>query len=455
MSLNLTGSNDTVEAIDALARKGNDDDQMSKGSLLFAWSGSASAMFFVYIGAALGAAYGTANAVIGIVLTIITYGAVNAILARYAINNRTTVALFSRTILGRAGSAIATVIFALIAIYYSVFEGSIVAVALQAQFGGELWFWSLLVVVYTTPLILGGARRFLDKVNGILMPIYFFGLIAAVVWASVAFDGLHVAPAVPAIPLSMGGPGWLAVYASYMGIWIMMMYTMDYAALGRRKDIKFHQWITFGPAFYVLAYGFAGIVGIVLAFSIPGFETSEGGVAVGIVKMMGIIGLIVIVASQTRMNTANYYLGTANLADFARRAFKVKAPNIVFVLLNSVIVYLLMLLPVLKYILLALAWQGVLVTGWVAIAVTHVLLTKKQEHGAIEDHHYRRANPAGLTAWIIATAVGLIMLQLQYIDPDLAGIGSTWGPILTAALASGVYACMMTTTRHKSALIVE
>ncbi|KAB1658857.1 purine-cytosine permease family protein [Pseudoclavibacter sp. CFCC 11306] len=453
MSINLTGSNETVEATDALARAGNDEDQMSRPKLLFAWSGSASAMFFVYIGAALGVAYGTTSALIGIVLTIITYGVINALLSKYSINNRSTVALFSRTILGRTGSAIATAIFALVAIYYSVFEGSIVAVALQAQFGGQLWFWSLIVVLYTTPLIVGGARRFLDKINGVLLPVYFFGLIAAVIWAGVKFDGLHVAPPVPAIPVGQGGPGWLAVYASYMGIWIMMMYTMDYAALGRRDDTKFHQWVTFGPIFYVLAYGFSGIVGIVLVSSIPGFEASEGGVAVGIVNMMGIIGLIVIVASQTRMNTANYYLGTANLADLARRVLKIKAPNIVFVILNSVLVYLLMLLPVLQYILLALAWQGVLVTGWVAIAVTHVLLTKRQEHGQIDDVHYRRGNPAGLTAWIIATIVGLLMLQLKYVNPDLAGIGSIWGPIVTAVLASGVYAVMMLTTKHKTALI--
>ncbi|MDN6020833.1 MAG: hypothetical protein L0I06_01540, partial [Acidipropionibacterium jensenii] len=85
-------------------------------------------------------------------------------------------------------------------------------------------------------------------------------------------------------------------------------------------------------------------------------------------------------------------------------------------------------------------------TGWVAIAVTHVLLTKRQEHGQIDDVHYLRGNPAGLTAWIIATIVGLLMLQLNYVNPDLASIGSTWGPIVTAVLASGVYAVMMLTT---------
>ncbi|PII82374.1 permease [Leucobacter sp. OLJS4] len=447
MSLNLTGSNDDVEATDALAREGNDDDQMSRGSLALAWYGVASAFFFVYIGAAMAAAYGTANAIIGIVLTIIVYGAINAVLSKYAINNRTTVAQFSRTILGTAGSSIATIIFALVAIYYAVFEGSIVAYALMAAFGGPMWLWSLVVVVYSTPLIIGGVRRFLDKLNGWLMPLYFFGLIAAVIWAGAVYGfgdaWLTHAPKVE-LPFVSGGPGWLATFAGYMGIWIMMMFTMDYAALGKRKDVKFHQRFTFGPLFYVLAYGFSAFVGIFLTFTIPGMEVSETGVAGGIVNLMGIFGLIVIIASQTRINTANYYLGAANLRAFGERVLRLRLPNIAWVLISSVIIFLLMLLPIVQYLLLALAWQGVLVTAWVAIALTHVLLDggRHQEHAAIGDRHYRAFNSNGLISWIVGTVIGLIMLQLGTFDPALAGVGSTWGPILTAVSAAVVYALL-------------
>ena len=44
------------------------------------------------------------------------------------------------------------------------------------------------------------------------------------------------------------------------------------------------------------------------------------------------------------------------------------------------IIYLLMLLPIVQYILLALAWQGVLVTAWVAIALTHILMSVSYTH---------------------------------------------------------------------------
>lgn len=450
MGLNLTGTNEDVEATDALARTGDDSDQMSKGSLSLAWYGVASAFFFVYIGAAMAAAYGTVNAIIGIILTILAYGAINGVLSKYALNNRTTVAQFSRTILGTAGSSIATIIFALVAIYYAVFEGSIVAYAFMAAFGGEMWMWSLIVVLYSTPLILGGARRFLDKLNGWLMPLYFFGLIAAVIWAGAVYGfgdaWLTHAPEVE-LPFTMGGPGWLATFAGYMGIWIMMMFTMDYAALGKRKDIKFLQRFTFGPLFYVLAYGFSAFVGIFLTFTIPGLEVSETGLAGGIVGLMGILGLIVIIASQTRINTANYYLGAANLRAFGERVLRIKMPNVGWVLISSVIIYLLMLLPIVQYLLLALAWQGVLVTAWVAIAVVHVLLDRgrNQEHASIGDKSYRAFNSNGLIAWTIGTVIGLVMLQLGTINPDLGGIGSTWGPILTAVSSAAIYAILWKT----------
>ena len=458
MNVNLTGSNNTVEATDALYREGNDDDQMTRGSLSMAWYGVASAMFFVYIGAALAVAYGTKDALIGLALTIIAYGVINRILSKYAINNRTTVALFSRTILGTAGSAIATIIFALVAIYYAVFEGSIVAYAFQVAFGGEMWVWYLVVVAYSTPLILGGARRFLDKLNGWLLPVYIGGMVAAVIWAGVQYgftDTWLTQQPESGLAVVMGGPGWLATFAAYMGVWIMMMFTMDYAALGKRKDTKFHQRWSFGWLFYVLAYGFSALVGIFLTFTIPGLEASETGIAGGIVSMMGILGLIVVFVSQTRINTANYYLGAANLKSFGERVFRIKMPNLVWVLTSSVIIFLLMLLPIVKYILLALAWQGVLVTAWVAIAVTHILITRgrREEHGLLADEHYRKFNNSGLIAWVIATLTGIIMLQLGLLNPDLAGVGATWGPILTAVVASAVYGVLWKTTTDKTALV--
>ena len=283
-------------------------------------------------------------------------------------------------------------------------------------------------------------------------------MIAAVIWAGVQYGftstWLTQQPE-SGLAVVMGGPGWLATFAAYMGVWIMMMFTMDYAALGKRKDTKFHQRWSFGGVFYILAYGFSALVGIFLTFTIQGLEASETGIAGGIVSVMGLLGLIVVFVSQTRINTANYYLGAANFKSFGERVFRIKLPNQAWVLTSSVIIFLLMLLPIVEYSLLALAWEGVLVTAWVAIAVTHILITrgKRQEHGLLADGHYRKFKNSGLIAWVIATLTGIIMLQLGLLNPGLAGVGATWGPILTAVVASVVYGGLWKTTAGKTALV--
>ncbi|MET4093652.1 hypothetical protein [Arthrobacter sp. UYCu712] len=85
------------------------------------------------------------------VLTIATYGIINLVLSRYAARTGLTVSVFSRTLFGLLGSALASLIFAATAIYYAVFEGSIIAVAFHEYFGGNLVFWYAAVVVFAIP----------------------------------------------------------------------------------------------------------------------------------------------------------------------------------------------------------------------------------------------------------------------------------------------------------------
>lgn len=444
-----THTNHAVDATDARRRTGSDDDQMGRWSLFMAFYGIASAMFMLYIGAAMAVAFGTADALIGLVLTIIAYSLINTVLARHSLRNRTTVARFSRTILGKTGTVIAAVILALTAIYYAVFEGEIVVYAFQSAFGGEKWMWSLVVVAYSTPLILGGVRRFLDKLNGWLLPLYLIGLVTMVVWAGVRYgfsDAWLTQTPGPELPLASGGPGWLATFSAYLGVWVLMMYVMDYAALGKRQDVRFHTRYTFTWPFWILTYGVNALAGIFLTFTIPHLVVSEAGLSGGLVALMGPLGLVIILVFQTRINTANYYIGATNLKEFGERLFRVTLPTAFWVVLSSVIIFALMLLPIIQYLLIALAWQGVLVSGWVAIALTHILITRThQESGLLGDEHYRHVHAPGLIAWIAATAVGIFLTSAF-------PWGATWGPIATVAIASGLYAALRPAFRQHSAL---
>jgi hypothetical protein len=232
-----------------------------------------------------------------------------------------------------------------------------------------------------------------------------------------------------------------------LGVWVLMMYVMDYAALGKRQDTGFHTKFTFTWVFWVLTYGVNALVGIFLTFTIPGLDGSEAGLSGGLVNLMGLIGLVLILVFQTRINTANYFMGAANLQEFGERLFRVKLPAAFWVIVSSVIIYLLMLLPIIQYLLLALAWQGVLVSGWVSIALTHILLnrTRKEEHGLLGDEHYRQVHYPGLIAWAAATVVGIFLTSAF-------PWGATWGPIATVVVASGLYAALRGAFKQHSAL---
>ncbi len=103
--------------------------RMPPFSLTMAWWAVCSAVFYIVVGATLALGYGARNALIGMALSVVAYGLVNSVISRYAVRTGLSVALFSRVLFGSAGAALATLIFFATAIYYAVFEGSVIAVA--------------------------------------------------------------------------------------------------------------------------------------------------------------------------------------------------------------------------------------------------------------------------------------------------------------------------------------
>ena len=135
--------------------------RMDRGKLTLAWWAVATAFFYIYFAAFCALAYGTANTLIGIGLTIIVYSLINWVMLRASSHSGLTVALFSRSMFGFVGASIATLVFAATCIYYWVFEGSVVSVAAQSLLGGPLKMWYAIVIVATIPLVWRGVRTWL------------------------------------------------------------------------------------------------------------------------------------------------------------------------------------------------------------------------------------------------------------------------------------------------------
>ena len=407
--------------------------KVKRWSLTMAWWALFSAMFWLYIAVASAGAVGVPATIIGMVLSTATYGVVNAVLTKFAARTGLSVEEFSRTLFGLVGSALATLIFAATAIYYAVFEGSIIAVAFESFFGGSRVMWYAIVVVYALPLVAGGVQNWMDKLNGVLLPLYVAGL-AAVVIAATVIRGVPtdwIGPTMAASPL----PGWATSYLIYMGVWVMMMYTFDYARLGRQEDEKFHASVNFGWVFYACTFILNGLVGIYIV-SAWGLQLSEAGIVQAFISSLGFFGLLIIFVSQTRINTANCYLASLNLGSFMERVFNLLLPRFVWVLVSGALAFLFMLTDVLSYLLKALAWQGVFVTAWVAIALVYIALHRKTPGGALPEVRPEKLKPvsAGAVAWLVASGIGIFLTE-QTASPLAAQLA----PVITVALAAILY----------------
>lgn len=404
------------------------DARMGRLSLTMAWWSMCSAMFLLIVGATLATHYGARNAIIGMVLSAIVSAVVCSVLARYSMRTGFSVALASRAVFGQAGATVATLLFAATNVYYAVFESSVVAIAIQ-----RLWpvlpyaVAALIVVAYSAPLVFGSVQHWLDKLNGVLLPLYLIGLTAALVVATTTYgyraDWLSFGP-------SQGVPpnGWWHCFVYYLGCWALMMAATDFARFGRVKDLRYHARFNFGLPFWLMTLVVNGIAGIYLVSTIPTQgPLSEVSVVFALLALMGLWGFAFLWVTQTRINTASYFLATLNAHAFFAQALGLRLPRTVWVVVIGGLVYALMLADVFSHLLQALAYQGVFIVAWVGVMVTHAVRPDAAVMAAQGTH--RRFAPAGSLAWIGGAGCGLVFMQGEF-----AGMAAPAAFVVSAAI---------------------
>lgn len=391
--------------------------RMPKFALTMAWWALCSAMVYLIMGATLAVFYGTTNAVIGMVLSVVVYSVVNNVLSRYAIRTGMSVSLFSRLLFGSSGAALAALVLAATVIYYAVFESSVIAVAINNLVPGISYpVASAIVVIYSVPLVFGSVQKWLDKLNGVLLPFYVIGLIAAIAVATGRFGysdaWLHLGPVHGAVSTS----GAWSCFVYYMGVWIFMMAAFEFARFGRQEDVEYHAKFNFGAPFWTVAFLVNGLAGAYLVTTIhDGSALSEVSVVLAILKLMGLWGFAFLIVTQTRINTANYYLGTVNVQALFEKSLGLKLPKFVWTILVGIVVYALMLAGIFEKLLQALSYQGVFVVAWVAVALAHVYSEKARPvRGDALDSALANVptfNVGGLVAWFAGVIVGVLVMQ--------------------------------------------
>jgi cytosine permease len=383
--------------------------RMPRASLTMVWWSQCGAMFYLIVGAALAVKYGTRNALIGMLISVVLFSIVNGLLARYSVRTGLSCSALSRAMLGAGGGAVATLILCLTAVFYAVFEGSVLAIAATKVFPHISYSVAAIVIVlYSVPLVLGSVQRWLNRFNGVLLPLFLLGL-ALIVVVSIrqhgySSDWLHMPPA------SDTPWGWLGCVAPYMGVFVLSMCTVDFGRFGRPADASFHAFINFGLPFYVMAFLINGAAGIFLVGSVDPSKLTETTVVDMSLEILGsTLGLLWIWVIQTRINTANYFLAIVNLQAFLEEAPHWRWSKVqCAALIGAVVLLLMYATDIFSYLLVALSYLGAFAAAWVGIALSHVL--PRLRHGSTEG--VLPAGHGGVLAWVIGALAGCAIVLM-------------------------------------------
>lgn len=178
-----------------------------------------SAMIWIFYGALVAGLYGCFNAVIAIVLSVVTYSIMGGIFTRWGIRSGLNSAMLTRRMFGTVGALLTAFLVSANTVYYAVFESSTLAVAFQYYTPDwDIRIWYAIVVVAMLPLMLGGVQTWMGRMNGILLPFYGLGLILVLVLTAVNYDSqgwMDFAGIVP--EEARAYPGWLLGFVLYMG----------------------------------------------------------------------------------------------------------------------------------------------------------------------------------------------------------------------------------------------
>lgn len=400
--------------------------RVSRFPVSMSWWTLCSAMFYLYLAPVLAVSFGTVNAIIGIVLSVVSYAVISYVYTKRSIATGLSAELVSERIFGKRGAAFTALVVAATALYFGVFEGSILAAVISKVFPAVSYTVAcVLVAALTVPFILSGKiLTYFERANFVLLPTYLIGIVALFFMAGGQFgwssQWLDLGPETPS-PF-----GWWNCFVAYMGVWVLLVVTADFARFARREDTDFHALVTFGAPFYIVTFLMNGLIGIFLVGTVTVSQVSETAVMdASLLVMGGPIGLVFITATQLRINLANFYVATLNTGSFLAAIMRVRLPNWALLLLLCICAAILMATEsVFQYLLVALQFMGIIICSWVGVT----LFSKLPE---TQDGLPVAWRSGAMNSWFLATALGM---AVSFIPNAASSFGAPVSFVVAAIL---------------------
>lgn len=383
------------------------------------------------IGASIGLAYGTSNAVVSIVFAALIIFLTGVPLSYYAARYNIDLDLISRGAgFGYYGTVITSIIFASFTFIFFALEGAIMAQGLKVGLGVPLWLGYLISSLMVIPLVIYG-MKVLSKLQVWTTPIWLLLMVAPVAyvvfknpalvsqWAAFSGDGQYQKLDAAAIML---GAGVCLALIMQIGEQIDYLRFMP----NKTKENSKSWWLSMlsaGPGWVILG-AIKQITGAFLAFYLMAHALPADVVTEPVQQFVSVfsnimpagmallLAVVLVVISQIKINVTNAYSGSLSWTSAYARVSKHYPGRMIFVIVNVGLALLLMEMDMFSFLHKILGFYSNFAIAWIVVVATDIAINKYVLKLSPKEPEYRRDmlydfNPVGLVAFIAAAGLSI------------------------------------------------
>ncbi|MGK3954686.1 purine-cytosine permease family protein [Arthrobacter sp. R4] len=424
------------------------------------------------IGANIGIAYGTTNAVFGILVAALIIFATGFPLAYYAARYNIDLDLITRgSGFGYYGSVVTNVIFATFTFIFFALEGSIMAQGLEVGLGIPQWLGYAASTVIIIPLVIYGMNT-LAKLQVWTTPLWLLLMVVPVGYLVIshpesvdsffAYTGESGAegPSVASVMLAAG------VCLSLMA---QIAEQIDYLRfMPPRTEANKGAWwravILAGPG-WVIFGAIKQIVGMFIAIYLIATLDPAASVHANepVHQFLGVyqemmpawlamtLAVVLVVISQIKINVTNAYSGSLAWTNSFTRITKTYPGRMVFVVVNLVIALVLMEANMFDFLNTILGFYANCAMAWVVTVASDIAINKYLLKISPKTAEFRRGmlyavNPVGFVSMLVSAGISIAVFfgafggAIQPFSPIFAvGLALVLPPVLALATQGKYY----------------
>ncbi|MFW0785391.1 hypothetical protein AAFP35_12795 [Gordonia sp. CPCC 206044] len=429
------------------------------------------------IGANIGIANGTGNALLGIGFFAIVIILTGYPLAYYAARYNIDLDLITRgSGFGYYGSVLTNVIFASFTFIFFALEGSIMAQGLELGLGIPLWIGYLVSSVLIIPLVIYGMNT-LAKLQVWTTPLWLIMMVlpfAYLVFSHpsaigdfFAFGGVDTATGEP-LHKGVSFAGTMLAAGVCLSLIAQIAEQIDYLRfMPPRTPENSRKWwtamLTAGPG-WVIFGAIKQIVGLFLAVYLIGLTMENAGIANQPVHQFVEIyedflphwlaltlAVILVVISQIKINVTNAYSGSLAWTNSFTRVTKTYPGRLVFLVFNVVIAIVLMEADMFSFLNNLLNFYANCGIAWIVAVASDIAINKYLLGISPKQPEFRRGmlyavNPVGFVSVIVAAGASILVYfhvfgdGIQPYSPLVAlGLALILPPIIAVATKGKYY----------------